>query len=244
MAEHPEPNESPETSKQEVYAKVIESEQTSLSSWDGEKIEVDRTSRDKRDKRDTSLFHFLERLIPDFVKNSTARHLDTATASKTSTTQYKPPQSTVPGTKEHSDAIDRQLEEASQRSRDERKAIILGAFRGEPKHQIMLMMKILQQNGLSEEELQAYRPHIIEKLVDDAKTLIRVLVELDTYPDFIAKKHRKAVEIINTIGKGPQTDFSAPKDDFVAAVEAVRADADVQTLCKCNSEHNLTDSSE
>ncbi|KAH0828873.1 guanine nucleotide binding protein, alpha subunit [Lanmaoa asiatica] len=73
--------------------------------------------------------------------------------------------------KARSDAIDRQLEEDSRKLRKECKILLLGS--GESgKSTIVKQMKIIHQNGFTDEERMTYRPTIYRNTLDSAQAIV------------------------------------------------------------------------
>ncbi|KAI5287996.1 Guanine nucleotide-binding protein alpha-2 subunit [Ascosphaera aggregata] len=80
-----------------------------------------------------------------------------------------------------SQAIDKMLEQEAKKRRKECKILLLGA--GESgKSTIVKQMKILHQNGYSQEELQSYRGPIYSNLMECAISLIQAMREFDIKP--------------------------------------------------------------
>ncbi|ORY94630.1 heterotrimeric G-protein alpha subunit, GPA3-like protein [Syncephalastrum racemosum] len=74
--------------------------------------------------------------------------------------------------------IDREIEQDQLRQRHECKLLLLGS--GESgKSTIVKQMKIIHQNGYTEEELQYWRPIIYRNLVDSARSLLTSALKLD-----------------------------------------------------------------
>ncbi|KAH9485923.1 Guanine nucleotide-binding protein subunit alpha [Psilocybe cubensis] len=73
--------------------------------------------------------------------------------------------------KEHSDEIDRQLEEDSKRFKRECKILLLGS--GESgKSTIVKQMKIIHQDGFAPHELAEFRPVIYKNVIDSAQQVV------------------------------------------------------------------------
>ncbi|EDU48131.1 guanine nucleotide-binding protein alpha-3 subunit [Pyrenophora tritici-repentis Pt-1C-BFP] len=80
--------------------------------------------------------------------------------------------------KKRSQAIDRKLEEDSRRLRRECKILLLGS--GESgKSTIVKQMKIIHQNGYTQEELAMYRLTIYKNVIDCAKALIGAMRQFE-----------------------------------------------------------------
>lgn len=73
-----------------------------------------------------------------------------------------------------SDAIDKEIEEASKQFKKECKILLLGS--GESgKSTIVKQMKIIHQSGFTPDELASYRPIIYKNVVDSAQSLINAM---------------------------------------------------------------------
>ncbi|PPQ86211.1 hypothetical protein CVT25_006891 [Psilocybe cyanescens] len=73
--------------------------------------------------------------------------------------------------KEHSDQIDRQIEEDSKRFKRECKILLLGS--GESgKSTIVKQMKIIHQEGFSNQELAEFRPIVYKNVIDSAQQVV------------------------------------------------------------------------
>ena len=83
--------------------------------------------------------------------------------------------------KEHSDEIDRQIEEDSKKFRKECKILLLGSGEG-GKSTIVKQMKIIHQNGYTPEELAKFKHAIYSNLVDSAKDVIKAMSKIDLNP--------------------------------------------------------------
>lgn len=84
--------------------------------------------------------------------------------------------------KKRSQAIDRKLEEDSRRLRRECKILLLGS--GESgKSTIVKQMKIIHQNGYTQEELAMYRLTIYKNVIDCAKALIGAMRQFNIEPE-------------------------------------------------------------
>ncbi|CAN9175130.1 unnamed protein product [Alternaria alternata] len=84
--------------------------------------------------------------------------------------------------KKRSQAIDRKLEEDSRRLRRECKILLLGS--GESgKSTIVKQMKIIHQNGYTQDELAMYRLTIYKNVIDCAKALIGAMRQFDVTPE-------------------------------------------------------------
>lgn len=83
--------------------------------------------------------------------------------------------------RERSEAIDRQIEEDSRQFKKECKILLLGS--GESgKSTIVKQMKIIHQNGYSNEELLTFRPTIFRNLIDSAQDIVLAMRKLGVDP--------------------------------------------------------------
>ncbi|KAF9545854.1 guanine nucleotide binding protein, alpha subunit [Agrocybe pediades] len=86
--------------------------------------------------------------------------------------------------KEHSDQIDRELEEDHKKFKRECKILLLGS--GESgRSTIVKQMKIIHQDGFKPEELDEYRPVVYKNVLDSAQQVIvfmkKIGLECDEY---------------------------------------------------------------
>ncbi|KAF4621487.1 hypothetical protein D9613_001240 [Agrocybe pediades] len=86
--------------------------------------------------------------------------------------------------KEHSDQIDRELEEDHKKFKRECKILLLGS--GESaRSTIVKQMKIIHQDGFKPEELDEYRPVVYKNVLDSAQQVIvfmkKIGLECDVY---------------------------------------------------------------
>ncbi|EIN14744.1 guanine nucleotide-binding protein alpha-3 subunit [Punctularia strigosozonata HHB-11173 SS5] len=95
--------------------------------------------------------------------------------------------------KARSRAIDKQLEQDGKQFKRECKILLLGS--GESgKTTIVKQMKIIHQNGFTQDELEAYKPIIYRNLIDSAQALVRAMDTFHiqcTHPENTA--HAKAI---------------------------------------------------
>ncbi|KAI0053257.1 G-protein alpha subunit [Auriscalpium vulgare] len=90
-----------------------------------------------------------------------------------------------------SDLIDKQIEEDSKKFKRECKILLLGS--GESgKSTIVKQMKIIHQNGYTEEELLAFRPLIWKNLLESAHAVVMALEHLNLEPIQPANKTNRA----------------------------------------------------
>lgn len=140
--------------------------------------------------------------------------------------------------KKRSQAIDRKLEEDSKKLRKECKILLLGS--GESgKSTIVKQMKIIHQNGYTQEERALYRLTIYKNLVDCMKALIAAMQQFENEPD--SDQVRQYMTYIEDYNVDPDPD--TPLDRRVAdAVAAVWTDAAARKTMTRQSEFYLMDS--
>ena len=83
--------------------------------------------------------------------------------------------------KDHSDEIDRQIEEDSKKFRKECKILLLGSGEG-GKSTIVKQMKIIHQNGYTPEELSKFKHAIYSNLVDSARDVVKAMTKIGLNP--------------------------------------------------------------
>ncbi|CDH48751.1 g-protein alpha subunit [Lichtheimia corymbifera JMRC:FSU:9682] len=121
----------------------------------------------------------------------------------------------------HSQAIDRMLEEDSQRIRRELKILLLGS--GESgKSTIVKQMKIIHQNGYSTDELETWRPTVYKNLIECAQVLVNGLEKFDyKFKEEKNMYHAERVKECHAVGGIVTPELSAAissiwRDDVVA----------------------------
>lgn len=140
--------------------------------------------------------------------------------------------------KKRSQAIDRKLEEDSKKLRRECKILLLGS--GESgKSTIVKQMKIIHQNGYTQEERTLYRLTIYKNLVDCMKALTGAMEQFDNVPE--GEDVKEHIEYIKDYNVDP--DPETPLDMEVAdAVEAIWADPAAKKTMERASEFYMMDS--
>lgn len=84
--------------------------------------------------------------------------------------------------REQSEAIDKQIEEDSRKLRKECKILLLGS--GESgKSTVVKQMKIINQNGYSQDELLTFRPIVNKNLVDSAQAIVLAMRKFGVDPE-------------------------------------------------------------
>ena len=158
--------------------------------------------------------------------------------------------------KKRSQMIDKRLEEDSRRLRRECKILLLGmvpalwlstgmmltAFAGSGesgKSTIVKQMKIIHQNGYTQEELSLYRLTIYKNLVDCMKALTGAISQFGPEPS--DERVRDLVNYINEYNVDP--DPHTPLDPKAAeAVEAIWHDDVIPKVMEHSSEFYMMDS--
>ncbi len=158
--------------------------------------------------------------------------------------------------KKRSQMIDKKLEEDSRRLRRECKILLLGmvasacplqihpligiAGSGESgKSTIVKQMKIIHQNGYTQDELSLYRLTIYKNLVDCMKALTSAMAQFDHLPS--EERVQELVQYINEYNVDP--DPHTPLDSLAAeAVEAIWHDDAVPKVMEHQSEFYMMDS--
>lgn len=140
--------------------------------------------------------------------------------------------------KKRSQMIDKRLEEDSRRLRRECKILLLGS--GESgKSTIVKQMKIIHQNGYTQDELALYRLTIYKNLVDCMKALTSAMIQFGIVPR--DPKVRALVEYIDEYNVDP--DPHTPLDPKAAeAVELIWHDDAIPRVMEHQSEFYLMDS--
>lgn len=83
--------------------------------------------------------------------------------------------------KEVSDEIDRQIEEDSKKFRKECKILLLGSGEG-GKSTIVKQMKIIHQNGYTNDELLKFKHAVHTNLVDSARDVVKAMTKIGLNP--------------------------------------------------------------
>lgn len=157
--------------------------------------------------------------------------------------------------KKRSQAIDRKLEEDSRKLRKECKILLLGMVPREThsgrranlrpgsgesgKSTIVKQMKIIHQNGYTQEERALYRLTIYKNLIDCMKAVIGAMRQFEIEPDSSTVKDHTDYIMEYNVDPDPDT----PLDPKVAdAVSAVWSDASIAKVMERQSEFYLMDS--
>lgn len=158
--------------------------------------------------------------------------------------------------KKKSQAIDKKLEEDSRRLRRECKILLLGrdSYNGgatwqrlicstgsgeSGKSTIVKQMKIIHQNGYTQEELSLYRLTIYKNLIDCMKALVSAMAQFEVEPQDPAVK--ESMEYIMEYNVDPDPD--TPLDPKAAeAVTAIWQDGSMPAIMEHQSEFYLMDS--
>ncbi|KAK4934076.1 Guanine nucleotide-binding protein alpha-2 subunit [Elasticomyces elasticus] len=141
--------------------------------------------------------------------------------------------------KKRSQAIDRKLEEDSKKLKRECKILLLGS--GESgKSTIVKQMKIIHQNGYTQEERALYRLTIYKNLIDCMKSLVAAML----HQFEIAPNNEKVLEYCQFIEEyNADPDPDALLDPRVEqAVTTIWADDAARKTMKRSSEFYLMDS--
>jgi guanine nucleotide-binding protein subunit alpha len=140
--------------------------------------------------------------------------------------------------KARSDAIDRQLEEDSRRLRKECKILLLGS--GESgKSTIVKQMKIIHQNGFTDEELMTYRPTIYRNTLDSAQAIVLAMRKFGL--DCVDPNNRANADRIfdYRIDSSPSFEFSP---EIARGIHELWKDPIIPKLMDRGSEFYLMDS--
>ncbi|KAG8968856.1 Guanine nucleotide-binding protein alpha-2 subunit [Tulasnella sp. 419] len=140
--------------------------------------------------------------------------------------------------KQRSDEIDKQIEEDSRKFRKECKILLLGS--GESgKSTIVKQMKIIHQNGYTQEELAVYRLVVYKNLIDSAKDLVLAMKKVGV----------DCVEGVNRVYAQQILAYEVENDpafvlspDIAIAIESVWKDPIISTVMDHSSEFYLMDS--
>ncbi|KAH3911586.1 hypothetical protein HBI56_163170 [Parastagonospora nodorum] len=140
--------------------------------------------------------------------------------------------------KKRSQAIDRKLEEDSRRLRRECKILLLGS--GESgKSTIVKQMKIIHQNGYTQEELAMYRLTIYKNVIDCAKALIGAMRQFEIQPESPGNDEFCNYLVDYTVDPDPEK----PLDMRVGqAITAMWRDPCIPKVLEHSSEFYLMDS--
>ncbi|KAK5100003.1 Guanine nucleotide-binding protein alpha-2 subunit [Lithohypha guttulata] len=119
--------------------------------------------------------------------------------------------------KKRSQAIDRKLEEDSKKLRRECKILLLGS--GESgKSTIVKQMKIIHQNGYTQEERALYRLTIYKNLVDCMKALVTAMQQFEIEPE--SDRTKEAINLLEkyNVDPDPDTTLDPKVADWVATI--------------------------
>ncbi|KAG2138033.1 heterotrimeric G protein alpha subunit [Suillus clintonianus] len=137
-----------------------------------------------------------------------------------------------------SDAIDRQLEEDSRKFRKVCKILLLGSG-ASGKSTIAKQMKIIHQNGFTQDQLLTFRPTIYRNTLDSAQGIILQMrsmnVECVMSANHVLAKHILEYRVKST----PNFVFSA---DIAQAIHELWQDPIIPKVMDCSSEFYLMDS--
>jgi guanine nucleotide-binding protein subunit alpha len=140
--------------------------------------------------------------------------------------------------KARSDAIDRQIEEDSRKFRKECKILLLGS--GESgKSTIVKQMKIIHQNGFTENELMTFRPTIYRNTLDSAQAIVLQMRNMNV--ECVTPANRTFAERIveYRVENTPDFVFSA---DIAQAIHELWQDPIIPKVMDCSSQFYLMDS--
>ncbi|KAI5295754.1 Guanine nucleotide-binding protein alpha-2 subunit [Ascosphaera acerosa] len=140
--------------------------------------------------------------------------------------------------RQRSHAIDKKIEEDAKRLSKECKILLLGA--GESgKSTIVKQMKIIHQNGYTEEELRSYRSTVYKNLLECAACLLKALRELDV--ELASQKARDGVDFLAAYQQDP--DPNTPIDPAVGdAIALLWSDPNVARVTEQQNEFYILDS--
>ncbi|KIM55445.1 hypothetical protein SCLCIDRAFT_1221134 [Scleroderma citrinum Foug A] len=140
--------------------------------------------------------------------------------------------------KARSDAIDRELDEESKRLKKECKILLLGA--GESgKSTIVKQMKIIHQNGFTNEELMGYRPTIYRNTVDSAQAIVLAMRKINV--DCISPLNRDNADKIMDYRVDPSP-HSVLSPEIARAIHELWQDPIIPTVLDHSSQFYLMDS--
>lgn len=157
--------------------------------------------------------------------------------------------------KKRSQAIDKKLEEDSRRLRKECKILLLGSSRpylfvhgmltffagsGESgKSTIVKQMKIIHQNGYTQDELALYRLTIYKNLIDCMKALIGAMHQFEIEPHGAGVKESMEYVMEYNVDPDPDTPLNPQAAE---AVIAIWHDGSIPAVMEHQSEFYLMDS--
>ncbi|KIM27600.1 hypothetical protein M408DRAFT_71246 [Serendipita vermifera MAFF 305830] len=142
--------------------------------------------------------------------------------------------------RERSEAIDRQIEEDSRQFKKECKILLLGS--GESgKSTIVKQMKIIHQNGYSNEELLTFRPTIFRNLIDSAQDIVLAMRKLGVDPA-LPENRQNAEKIMEYRAMGTATPPVDLNPEIAQAIHALWADPIISELMDHSSDFYLMDS--
>ncbi|KAF8311283.1 G-protein alpha subunit [Clavulina sp. PMI_390] len=140
--------------------------------------------------------------------------------------------------KARSEAIDAQIAEEVRKYKKEAKILLLGS--GESgKSTIVKQMKILHQNGFTEDELHVWRAVVNKNLVDSAQAIVLAMRTLNVDPENGANRTFAQQILDFTLSNDPA--YTLPSS-FADAVESVWQDPVMQTVLDHQTEYYLMDS--
>ncbi|KIK25914.1 hypothetical protein PISMIDRAFT_9392 [Pisolithus microcarpus 441] len=135
-------------------------------------------------------------------------------------------------------AIDRQIEEDAKKFRKECKILLLGA--GESgKSTIVKQMKIIHQNGFTNEELMTYRPTIYRNTLDSAQAIVLAMRKINV--DCVNPLNRENADKILDYRVDPTPSFVF-SPDIAKAIHDLWQDRIISTVLDHSSQFYLMDS--
>ncbi|KAJ3317716.1 guanine nucleotide-binding protein subunit alpha [Gonapodya sp. JEL0774] len=139
--------------------------------------------------------------------------------------------------KRKNDEIENELKKEQQKMRNEVKMLLLGA--GESgKSTILKQMKLIHDNGYSNDEREAFKEIIFSNTIQSMRVILEAMdhlgiaLEKDT-----SKKHREVLMALP-----PQIEAETFPPDAAAAVKALWADTGVMACFDRSREYQLNDS--
>ena len=141
--------------------------------------------------------------------------------------------------KERSDAIDKGIEEDSQRFRKECKILLLGS--GESgKSTIVKQMKIIHQNGYTPTELAAYRHTVYKNLLESAQAIVLAMRKIGVDP--MMASNRQNADKISDYKLGEAASGWVFSEDVALAIHHLWQDPIIPKVMDHSSEFYLMDS--
>ncbi|KAK1923966.1 guanine nucleotide-binding protein subunit alpha [Papiliotrema laurentii] len=142
------------------------------------------------------------------------------------------------GSKDRSNAIDRQLEDDSRKFKKECKILLLGS--GESgKSTIVKQMKIIHQNGYSKEELLNFRTVVHKNCIDSAQALIMAMRKLGIDPE--EPSNRTYADRILEY-RMEQDSMATVSSEILLSIESLWHDPCIPSVMDRSSEFYLMDS--